>query len=182
MNGSIAGKIQKQFGQIDFDNPVISYKYYSVEIETKVSRLDYLNIIAIFLVQVIILLVEPSGFVMHFLIFISSLFIIFWLSTASNRVGIDFFYKKIQVKNKFFFINIVRAILRVPQSFAFDEITDIYNEEGIYYGKNQTRNFIVIKTSRHHKIRIARFKNESDSKKLIDLLRPHIIGKPGIIE
>ena len=182
MSGSIAGKIQKQFGQIDFDNPVIKYKYYSVEIETKVSRLDYLNIIAIFLVQVIILLVEPSGFVMHLSIFIPSLFIIFWLSSASNRIGIDFFYKKIQVKNKFFFINIIRTLLRVPPSFAFDEITDIYNEEGFYYGKNQTRNFIVIKTSRHYKIRLARFKNESDSKKLVDLLKPHIVGKPDFID
>ncbi len=170
-----ASQIKRQFGEINFYNPVITFKYQRIDIETKLNTIGYLNIAAILLVPVLFLLLKDIRPAIYFLIFVTSLFIIYSFSSGSNKVEIDFFYKRVRIKNKLLLINSIRKLLKLPTTLFFPEIADIYNTEGFYYGRNQTRNFLIIKSNRHRTIRLATFTSEKDSLRLAGLLKQVII-------
>ena len=93
---------------------------------------------------------------------------------------IDFFYKRIRIKNKFPWLDRIRKLLNRPATFFFHDIADIYTTKGMYYGygRNQIRDFLIIKMINHRTIRMAHFKDERDAENLARLLQKHIVGQP----
>ena len=171
-------KIKKEFGEINFDNPIIIFRYQRIDVDTKASRITYINIIAIFLAQFIFFLTREFHFFIHILLFIASFFLIYRISSGLNKIEIDFFYKRIRVKNEFLFIRIIRKILRLPATLPFDKIADINNTSGIYYGHNQTRYFLIVRLINHQTIRLAHFESKEDCLRVAQLLKRYIIDKP----
>ncbi|MBC7875459.1 MAG: hypothetical protein H7Y01_15770 [Ferruginibacter sp.] len=172
-----ASQIKKQYGEISFDNPVIIFRYQRIDIETT-GTLVYLHIAALFFVPFLFLVLKEIHPVVYVLLFIASFFLIFRLSSGLNKIEIDFFYNRIRIKNKFSLINSIRKLLKRPGTLFFHNIAGIYTTKGIYYGRNQIRNFLVIKLINHRTLRLSHFISEKDAQSFAELLQKHIVGQP----
>ncbi len=173
----VAQEIKRQYGKINFNNPAISFTYNQIVIKTKLNSFDYINIIAIFLVQIFFLIIDPfKSLWWHLLIFIVSLFLIYTLSSGANKVKIDFFYNKVEIAHQFLLFNIIRNILKVPVKLSFSQIDHIYNIKGGYFGRTM-KNFLLVKSFGHPALKLAHFNFERDSQKLAELLNKYIVGE-----
>jgi hypothetical protein len=170
----VAQDIKKQYGKIYFSNPAISFAYNQIVIRTRLSTFDYINILAAFLVQVVLLLINPfDSLWWNLLLFISSLLIVHTITSGANKVKIDFFYRKVEVIHQFLLFNKIRKVLKIPTKFFFSQVDHMYNKEGFYFART-TRNFLLIKLFDHSPLKLAHFKFAGDSEKLAEILNSYL--------
>ena len=114
----------------------------------------------------------------HFSAFVVNLVLLYTILSGTNKVKVDFFYKKIELRNKLFFVNIIRNIFKMPMKISFSKVSQICNRRGLYFGRNAIRSFLTVKLFGHPPIKIARFYFWEDAQKLAELLNKYIVVEP----
>ena len=173
-----ASQIKREFGEVNFDTPVIIFRYQRIDIDTERYPNTTLNIIILFFLQLIFLLIGEFPLILHVLLFATILFFTYQISSGSNKIEIDFSYKRIRIQNHFPLIRWIHKYLKIPTELFFHDIAEVTSTTGIYYGRNQMREFLLIKLVNRKTKRLAQFNSKMDCQKLAGLLKQHILNKP----
>ena len=181
MSRDIAAEIERQYGNIHFYYPIISFGYNSIELTGHLSFYEKIN----FFIPVVV------ACLLFFLInnpVLAIIFLVFHIYYLYNKVfildviKIDFLRKEIQISNKFPGINSARKIFKRPALISFHEVIEFKNYKRSPGQFMPRGNVLVMKTYDHSPIKIAQFRFEIESRGLAELLNEHIVGKPGFIK
>jgi hypothetical protein len=176
MVSNIADEIQKQYGEVDFFDPIISYRNNEIQFESKLNFIEGLYVFVGF-GAILFSLFIVHIFWFAILIAISEVFYIYELITSGNIVMINFEKNEIQISNPIFLFNGLRKIFKRPTSIPFNEIHSFKNYRRKGNWIKPRPNILVAKSFNRSPIKIAKFRFEKDSLIMAELLNEFIVGK-----
>lgn len=176
---NIAGEIEKEYGRIIFDDPVIHFEYNIIKFEEKIIFDQKLYFIISLIALIIVILILKMD-VLTIFFSVALLYNLYSLTASLDVVIIDFFKKEIEISNKFPPANYLRRVLKRPSVIMFQDIIEFKNYLRLSSWIKERRNVLGIRNYHFTPIKIAKFRFERDARRLGELLQHYIVGKPAI--
>jgi len=188
MSKDIAAEIERQYGDITFDHPIIGFGYNKIEIKEKfdVYMIIFLAIVLGAIVTFFFWVNVPFPWYFIPALFISILSVFYIYNNHFDKITIDFLSKEIAIENRMPFINSYRRLVKRPLLIPFSDIayfiTDHKGRDFVLPGR-LLGNMYVRKTSLYVTPKfktpflLATFQFERDARRLGELLQYHIVGR-----
>ncbi len=178
MATNIAGEIEKEYGEVSFNNPAILFGYNSIVVTEKVSLNQKISLVVSLL----------AGFSLLFFtkppLTIAAIFIILWTISLFgysyklfDTITIDFNHKEIKLNNKFSFVDSIRKKIGKTTVLTFNEVSHFETASGSFSFMYERNSRLIIKSFDHSPLIIAAFRFERDARRLGELLQYYITGK-----
>ncbi|HEV8282771.1 MAG TPA: hypothetical protein VGQ09_00600 [Chitinophagaceae bacterium] len=188
MTGNIAGEIEKKYGSILFKDPSIEFGYNIIIIKNRLPIIEkiFFFIISAGAMSVIVLKLLLPLSLIYIVIGVTTL--LYYSSSAFQRVEINFLRNEVVVQNKLPYVDKIRKkLLNKPPVIPFHEIANFENvqhKHNYFIGPNSSfgslgerRSLLVLNSFDHSPITLAEFRFERDSRRLAELLQVYIKGR-----
>lgn len=176
---NISGEIEKEYGEVNFNSPVILFGFNTIVVTEKISLNQKISLVVSLL----------AGFSLLFFtkppLTIAAVFIAMWAISLFgysyklfDTITIDFNHKEIKLNNKFSFVDSIRKKIGKTTVLTFNEVSHFEIASGRFSFIYERNSRLVIKSFDHPPLTIAAFRFERDARRLGEILQHHITGKP----
>ena len=195
MSKDIAAQLEKEYGTVAFNDPIIDFGYNKIEIRSRLNTYAKIFLLLIFVPVIAITFIADfplPGFVI--MISIITLFSLFYkLHRYFDTVSIDFLNKELTIINKIGLINMVRRWFKIKTEIPFNEIAYFTTDDGkrsymmlplpeVPLNLGIRKTFLYVKPKFTSAKLLASFRFEREARRLGELLQFYITGKPRIID
>jgi len=175
---NIAGEIEKEYGEVSFNNPVILFGFNSIVVTEKISLNQKISLVISLLAGFSLLFfTNPPLIIAAFFIVVWAISLLGYSYRFFDTITIDFNHKKIRLNNKFSFVDSIRKNIRKTTVLTFNEVSHFETASGRFSFIYERNSRLVIKSFDHPPLTIAAFRFERDARRLGELLQYHITGK-----
>ena len=176
---NIAGEIEKEYGGVSFNNPVILFGFNTIVVTEKASLNQKISIVVSLLAGFSLLFfTKPSLIIAAIFIAIWAISLFGYSHKFFDTITIDFNHKEIKLNNKFSFVDSIRKKIGKTTVLTFNEVSHFEIASGSFSFIYERNSRLIIKSFDHSPLTIAAFRFERDARRLGELLQYHITGKP----